>query len=305
MNTAVGITHKLDDWQDDVSSWAPPMFTASFGENVPPIPDSHFWENSGNSSEYFRANLQAAREGLRHDFDSAENFGSGYTIDNAAPESKLGCGQNAPSYDRHQHQAPRTSSMWENRQLNDPFVPQRNQYDEDADDDAQAFQADEDKLFDDNSLTSSTITTASKHHSASPEAMRSSSSATSPTAGAWAGGDWGGSEQSPSNTTTANPNATIVADKTAGTITTPPGKGKRNRERNRMAAHKCRQKAKQSMTVLQERERELGHQNRLLQEHAGSLREEILDLKNEILRHSDCNSDIIQNYIARAARDVN
>lgn len=90
----------------------------------------------------------------------------------------------------------------------------------------------------------------------------------------------------------------------AGSVA-PPTKTRRNRERNRVAAHKCRQKAKQSMSDLQTRERELSQQNRMLQEHAGCLRDEILDLKNEILRHSDCNSDIIQNYIAKAARDVN
>ncbi|KAF3062267.1 putative bzip transcription factor protein [Daldinia childiae] len=90
----------------------------------------------------------------------------------------------------------------------------------------------------------------------------------------------------------------------AGIDHMPPVKNRRNRERNRVAAHKCRQKAKQSMSELQIRERELSQQNRILLEHAGSLRDEILDLKNEILKHSNCDSDIIQNYISRAARDV-
>lgn len=58
------------------------------------------------------------------------------------------------------------------------------------------------------------------------------------------------------------------------------------------------------MSELQAREVELSAQNRMLQDHAVSLRDEILDLKNEILRHSSCDSDIIQNYIVRAARDV-
>ncbi|KAI8635402.1 hypothetical protein F5Y19DRAFT_10576 [Xylariaceae sp. FL1651] len=77
---------------------------------------------------------------------------------------------------------------------------------------------------------------------------------------------------------------------------------KQHRERNRIAAQKCRQKAKQNVSELQQRERELSQQNRLLLDYAGILREEILGLKNEILRHADCNSNVIQNYIANAAR---
>ncbi len=94
--------------------------------------------------------------------------------------------------------------------------------------------------------------------------------------------------------------------KASSLCNSPPSitKSRRNRERNRVAAHKCRQKAKQSMSDLQIQERELSKHNRMLQDHAGCLRDEILDLKNEILRHSGCDSDIIQNYIARAARDV-
>ncbi|KAI0447331.1 hypothetical protein F4803DRAFT_499184 [Xylaria telfairii] len=77
---------------------------------------------------------------------------------------------------------------------------------------------------------------------------------------------------------------------------------KQHRERNRVAARKCRQKAKKNINGLQRRERELSQQNRMLLSYATSLREEILDLKTEILRHSDCNSNIIQSYIANAAR---
>ncbi|KAI0593265.1 hypothetical protein F4775DRAFT_597385 [Biscogniauxia sp. FL1348] len=81
-------------------------------------------------------------------------------------------------------------------------------------------------------------------------------------------------------------------------------KHKRDRERNRVAAHKCRQKAKHSVEELQTRERELSQRNKILVSHAGCLREEILGLKIEILQHSSCDSDIIQNYIAKAARDI-
>ncbi|KAI1176847.1 hypothetical protein F4777DRAFT_235516 [Nemania sp. FL0916] len=77
---------------------------------------------------------------------------------------------------------------------------------------------------------------------------------------------------------------------------------KHHRERNRVAARKCRQRARQNVAGLQQREKELSQQNRALLGYVGSLREEILDLKNEILRHSECDSGVIQEYIANAAR---
>ncbi|KAI0535838.1 hypothetical protein GGR58DRAFT_423488 [Xylaria digitata] len=77
---------------------------------------------------------------------------------------------------------------------------------------------------------------------------------------------------------------------------------KHHREKNRVAARKCRQKAKLNSAGLQQRERELSQQNKLLRGHVGGLREEILDLKHEILRHSCCNSSVIQSYITNTAR---
>lgn len=58
------------------------------------------------------------------------------------------------------------------------------------------------------------------------------------------------------------------------------------------AAAKCRQKSKKSVSELQRREREMLQQNRFLTAAAGSLREEVLGLKNEILRHSRCDSEV-------------
>ncbi|KAJ2975802.1 hypothetical protein NUW58_g8256 [Xylaria curta] len=77
---------------------------------------------------------------------------------------------------------------------------------------------------------------------------------------------------------------------------------RQHRERNRVAARKCREKAKKNATSLQQREKELCRQNKMLQKYVSSLRHEILDLKTEILRHSGCNSSVIQDYIERAAR---
>lgn len=82
----------------------------------------------------------------------------------------------------------------------------------------------------------------------------------------------------------------------------PTGKTtRRHRERNRLAAAKCRQKAKQSSEDLQERERQLLQQNRMLQAYAASLQEEIDALKDKVLAHSSCDNALIQNYITRKA----
>jgi hypothetical protein len=101
---------------------------------------------------------------------------------------------------------------------------------------------------------------------------------------------------------------TVSSDSTSASIHSPTNQmnnatsSKHHRERNRIAARKCRQKAKQSISKLQQRERDLHEQNKVLLSYAASLREEILYLKNEILRHSNCNSSLIQEYIANAAR---
>ncbi|KAH9904327.1 hypothetical protein F4778DRAFT_59416 [Xylariomycetidae sp. FL2044] len=79
---------------------------------------------------------------------------------------------------------------------------------------------------------------------------------------------------------------------------------KRDRERNRLAAHKCRQNAKRNVASLEQRQKDLSQRNRFLADQADVLREEVLDLKNEILRHSNCESEVIQNYINNAARGI-
>ncbi|TGJ84008.1 hypothetical protein E0Z10_g4763 [Xylaria hypoxylon] len=99
-----------------------------------------------------------------------------------------------------------------------------------------------------------------------------------------------------------SPVSTVSPSKSATTPKDSIGASEVHRERNRVAARKCRQKAKHNFTGLQRREKELNRQNKLLHNHVGGLRDEILDLKNEILQHSDCNSSVIQNYIANAAR---
>ncbi|KAK7937549.1 uncharacterized protein PG986_014417 [Apiospora aurea] len=77
-----------------------------------------------------------------------------------------------------------------------------------------------------------------------------------------------------------------------------------SREKNRIAASKCRRKKKDKENVLGERRRILHIQNAILMESAVSLRAEALSLKHEILRHGTCNFQPINSYIATAAARV-
>ncbi|KAI0107607.1 hypothetical protein GGR51DRAFT_153809 [Nemania sp. FL0031] len=113
------------------------------------------------------------------------------------------------------------------------------------------------------------------------------------------------SDLSPTETGSAARTASVSPTTTEVSLDHPAGGEqdiKRHREKNRVAARKCRQKAKRNTAGLQQRERELRQQNQRLLSHISGLRDEILDLKDEILRHSACESSVIQNYIESAAR---
>lgn len=265
------------------------MFASPFGEDIP-IPDAQFWATPCNN---FRPNLHSTREELSHDVDTTEAYDTGIKINNITPATG--------TFAYNQHATARPTGQADHHQFQSPFIGHTR------------HENDEEILFD-RSGTSSSVGPSTpgckrQYSSRSPEVMKlspQSTTALSPASGSsvnWmADGTIAASPSSPISSGSVH-----VADPSGAPVSTSstPSRNRRNRERNRVAAHKCRQKAKQSMSDLQTRERELSQQNRLLQEHAGSLRDEILDLKNEILRHSDCNSDIIQNYIAKAAREVN
>ncbi|KAF2972121.1 hypothetical protein GQX73_g1421 [Xylaria multiplex] len=78
----------------------------------------------------------------------------------------------------------------------------------------------------------------------------------------------------------------------------------KKRIRNRLAAAKCRRKAKRGVDELQQKERDLLRENKMLSAQAGLLREEVLLLKTEILRHNECDNDYIRQYIRRSAAQV-
>ncbi|KAJ4992881.1 bZIP transcription factor [Stagonosporopsis vannaccii] len=75
-------------------------------------------------------------------------------------------------------------------------------------------------------------------------------------------------------------------------------------EKNRVAAHKCRQRKKEYIGSLESRAREFSAKNKALKENVSLLREEVLGLKNEVLRHAGCGFWAVDEYLARCAGDL-
>ena len=81
---------------------------------------------------------------------------------------------------------------------------------------------------------------------------------------------------------------------------------KRNKflERNRVAASKCRQKKKEWTSNLESRARTLQNERNQLSLMASSLKEEVLWLKGELLKHSTCDCERIRHYLNREANHL-
>ncbi|KAF2107713.1 hypothetical protein BDV96DRAFT_505843 [Lophiotrema nucula] len=75
-------------------------------------------------------------------------------------------------------------------------------------------------------------------------------------------------------------------------------------EKNRVAAHKCRQRKKVYIEGLEGRAREFSAKNKILKDNVAQLREEVLELKNEVLRHAGCGFWAVDEYLARCAGDL-
>jgi len=75
-------------------------------------------------------------------------------------------------------------------------------------------------------------------------------------------------------------------------------------EKNRVAAHKCRQRKKEYINSLEGRAREFSSKNKALKENVAMLRDEVLGLKNEVLRHAGCGFWAVDEYLARCAGDL-
>ena len=74
-------------------------------------------------------------------------------------------------------------------------------------------------------------------------------------------------------------------------------------ERNRVAASKCRQKKKEWTQNLENRARELQKDNNQIRMVVDSCREEVLFLKAELLKHSQCDCESIQTFIKSGANN--
>lgn len=74
-------------------------------------------------------------------------------------------------------------------------------------------------------------------------------------------------------------------------------------ERNRIAASKCRQKKKEWTQNLENRARELQKNNTQLRMVIDSCRQEVLFLKGELLKHSQCECESIQAFIKSGANN--
>ncbi|KAF6787875.1 Cyclic AMP-responsive element-binding protein 5 [Colletotrichum sojae] len=83
-----------------------------------------------------------------------------------------------------------------------------------------------------------------------------------------------------------------------------PSKQKTYRVKNRAAAKRCREKTKQYEIDLAAREKQVTEERMYLDACVTMLKNEVLTLKSEILQHGDCDCDIIQGYIAKAASGV-
>ncbi|KAL8964986.1 MAG: hypothetical protein Q9183_004098 [Haloplaca sp. 2 TL-2023] len=75
-------------------------------------------------------------------------------------------------------------------------------------------------------------------------------------------------------------------------------------ERNRIAASKCRQKKKEWTQNLEARARELHKENSSLRLLVDSLRDEMLFIKGEMVKHSSCGCEPIQDWLKSSANSI-
>ncbi|KAF2279572.1 uncharacterized protein EI97DRAFT_439898 [Westerdykella ornata] len=75
-------------------------------------------------------------------------------------------------------------------------------------------------------------------------------------------------------------------------------------EKNRVAAHKCRQRRKEYIQGLENRAREYTETNKALKDEVTKLRSDVLELKNVLLSHAGCGCWAIDEYLAQCAGDL-
>ncbi|KAH8430978.1 bZIP transcription factor [Aspergillus melleus] len=74
--------------------------------------------------------------------------------------------------------------------------------------------------------------------------------------------------------------------------------------RNRLAASKCRQKKRKHNKELESQYEAVAQRKKQLQTEADHLRSQVLQLKDELLRHSQCNDDSIKGHLAKMVNQV-
>ncbi|KAL9102153.1 MAG: hypothetical protein Q9187_009158 [Circinaria calcarea] len=75
-------------------------------------------------------------------------------------------------------------------------------------------------------------------------------------------------------------------------------------ERNRIAASKCRQKKKEWTGNLEARARELQNNKNQLAIIVNSLKEEVIFLKGEMLKHTSCGCERVRDYLEKKADSI-
>ena len=91
------------------------------------------------------------------------------------------------------------------------------------------------------------------------------------------------------------------ASNTAEPMKTEDVKRSKFLERNRVAASKCRQKKKEWTQNLENKARELQKNNSSLRLMVDSLRQEVIFLKGEMLKHNSCGCDQIQKFLKQGS----
>lgn len=69
-----------------------------------------------------------------------------------------------------------------------------------------------------------------------------------------------------------------------------------------MAANKCRKRKNDETEDLKVAGDRVEEEHAVLVANAAALRSQVLDLKNELLKHGDCDCELIRTYIENAAR---
>lgn len=77
-----------------------------------------------------------------------------------------------------------------------------------------------------------------------------------------------------------------------------------SRARNRISAGRCRVKHRASVTRLKDKDREMMKEREELEEEVGLLKFEVFSLKEELLKHADCDCAVIREYLALEAQRI-